>query len=192
VLPPRERWAELDAAQDEFRRVTASLTLRPAADAFVYAGAALAREYPDGAGYWVFSPARTPGGGMVVVDRGVIPESRRNVSSQAGAVSGTIDITGVMRWPERRGIFTPNDDPTRNLWFVRDHLAIAAAKGWGEVAPFYIEMQSPLPPGGLPMPVRTTAKLRNEHLQYAITWYVLAGMLVVMFGVWVKSRPASR
>ena len=82
-----------------------------------------------------------------------------------GEVTGTIEITGVMRWPERRGIFTPPDDPARNLWFVRDHIAIAAAEGWGEVAPFYIEMESPQPPGGLPMPVPTTPKLRNEHLQ---------------------------
>ena len=38
----------------------------------------------------------------------------------------------------------------RNLWFVRDQLAMAAAKGWGEVAPFYVELESPQPPGGLP------------------------------------------
>jgi cytochrome oxidase assembly protein ShyY1 len=38
--------------------------------------------------------------------------------------------------------------------------------------------------------VHTTAELRNEHLQYAITWYALAGVLVVLFGFWLKSRAA--
>jgi cytochrome oxidase assembly protein ShyY1 len=26
--------------------------------------------------------------------------------------------------------------------------------------------------------------LRNDHLQYAITWYGLAAVLVVMFAIW--------
>jgi cytochrome oxidase assembly protein ShyY1 len=135
---------------------------------------------------------RIADGGIVVVNRGVVPENRSSLSTHAGEVTGPIDITGVMRWPEPRGIFMPNDDPKLNLWFVRDHIAIAAAKGWGEVAPFYIEMESPQPPGGLPMPMPMTAKLRNEHLQYAITWYALAGMLVVLFGFWVKTRTHSQ
>jgi surfeit locus 1 family protein len=188
VLPSRERWPELDPARDEFRRVTTSLTFIPGADALVYAGAAFAREDWGGAGYWIFSLARIARGGMVVVNRGAVPENRKNFSTPTG--EGTTDITGVMRWPERRGMFTPKDDPTRNLWFLRDHLAIAAAKGWGEVAPFFIEMESPQPSGGLPAPVHTTAELRNEHLQYAITWYALAGVLVVLFGFWLKSRAA--
>ncbi len=190
VLPPRERWPGLEPAQDEFRRVTTTLTFTPGADALVYAGAARAREYAGG-GYWVFSPARIASGGIVVINRGVVPENSKNFFTHAVELTGTIDIIGVMRWPERRGIFTPNDDPARNLWFVRDHIAIAAAKGWGEVAPFFIEMESPQPAGGLPVPVRTTAQLRNEHLQYAITWYALAGMLIVLFGFWIKYRPAS-
>jgi surfeit locus 1 family protein len=27
-------------------------------------------------------------------------------------------------------------------------------------------------------------RLRNDHLQYAITWFGLAGVLVIMFAVW--------
>ena len=187
AVPPRESWGELTPAWDEFRRVTAALTFIPGADALVYAGAAFPREDTGVNGYWVFSLARIRGGGSVVVNRGLVPEN----SKQAGEVAGTSDITGVMRWPERRGFFTPSDDPARNLWFVRDHIAIAAAKGWGLVAPFFIEMESPQPPEGLPRPVHMTAKLRNEHLQYAITWYALAGMLVVVFGFWLRTRPAD-
>ena len=31
-------------------------------------------------------------------------------------------------------------------------------------------------------------KLRNEHLQYAITWFGLAAVVVVMFAFWLRSR----
>jgi cytochrome oxidase assembly protein ShyY1 len=96
----------------------------------------------------------------------------------------------VLRWPESRGAFSPKDDPDRNIWFVRDPVAIAAAKSWGEVAPFFVELESPQPSGGLPRPGALKVNLRNEHLQYAITWYGLALVVVVMFGFWFSGGAA--
>ena len=83
-------------------------------------------------------------------------------------------------------MFSPADDPGKNLWFVRDPLAIAAAKGIEPVAPFYVEQESPAPPGGLPQPGKIAPTLRNAHLQYALTWYGLALVLAVMFGAWAR------
>ena len=40
-----------------------------------------------------------------------------------------------------------------------------------------------MPPGGLPQPGKLVVRLRNEHLQYAVTWYGLALVLVVVFVV---------
>jgi len=56
------------------------------------------------------------------------------------------------------------------------------------VAPFYIEMESPAPPGGLPRPGSLTVKLRNEHLGYALTWFGLAAVLAGVFAFWLRSR----
>jgi len=58
----------------------------------------------------------------------------------------------------------------------------------GEIAPFYIEQESPVPPGGLPHPAQLKPQLRNDHLQYAITWFGLALTLIGVFGFWVRSR----
>jgi surfeit locus 1 family protein len=88
-------------------------------------------------------------------------------------------------------MFSAKDDPARNVWFTRDPAGIAAAKGWGEVAPFYIELESPQPPGGLPRAGPLTVNLRNEHLQYAITWYGLALVVAVMFVYWVRGRAVG-
>ncbi len=71
---------------------------------------------------------------------------------------------------------------------------MAAAKGLGPVAPFYVEQESPVPPGGLPQPGRLVVRLRNVHLQYALTWYGLALVLAGVFAALaVKSGrgPAS-
>jgi surfeit locus 1 family protein len=111
-------------------------------------------------------------------------------------VAGRLEIVGALRWPERRTWFSPTDDPSGNLWFTRDPLTVAAAKGLGKglgnepgkglgsVAPFYVEQEGPVPPGGLPRPGKIVANLRNEHLQYAFTWFGLAVVLLVAFSVW--------
>jgi cytochrome oxidase assembly protein ShyY1 len=97
-----------------------------------------------------------------------------------------------MRWPEPRSWFAPNDDPAHNLWFVRDQQSMARAKGWGEVAPFFVELETPSTPGRVPQAARLTVNLRNEHLQYAITWYGLAAVLAISFAFWVTSMRRSR
>ena len=70
---------------------------------------------------------------------------------------------------------------------------MAAAKGLGAVAPFYVEQEAPAPPGGLPHPAVSEVHLRDEHLQYALTWYGLALVLVVVFVAFARSsrRPAA-
>ena len=65
---------------------------------------------------------------------------------------------------------------------------MAEAKGWGSVAPLAVELEAPAPPGGLPKPGKLQAKLPNNHLNYAITWYGLAGALLLVFGFWMKQR----
>ena len=40
-----------------------------------------------------------------------------------------------------------------------------------------------MPPGGLPRPGKIVVNLRNEHLQYALTWFGLALVLAVVFAV---------
>ena len=191
-LPPRARWPSLDPTDDEFRRVKFSAAFVPGQEALVYGGGSALRGDVSGPGYWVFAPARLAGGDLVVVNRGFVPEGRQDPKSRAaGEVGGAHAMVGVMRWPEPRGLFTANDDARRNLWFVRDQIAIAAAKGWGEVAPFYIELESPPPPGGLPRAGALKVDLRNTHLQYALTWYGLALVVVVMFGFWLRGRRAG-
>ena len=68
---------------------------------------------------------------------------------------------------------------SKNLWFARDPAAMAAAKNWGNVAPFYVDQEAPLPPGGLPKAGPLKASLPNNHLQYAVTWYGLAAVILI-------------
>lgn len=193
ALPGPDSWPRLDQASDEYRRVKFTATFANGEEALVYAAASAFRPDVTGRGYWVFTPARLADGVFVIVNRGFVPDDRKDAGSRAGGqIAGPVEIIGAMRWPETRHWFSPADDPQHNVWFTRDPAAIAAAKGIGPVAPFYVEQELPVPPGGLPQPGKLVVQLRNEHLQYAVTWYGLALVLVVVFVAWARSSGRAR
>ena len=125
---------------------------------------------------------------MVVVNRGFTPEQRGYLAH--GTPQGAIDVVGVMRWPEPAGWFAEYDG-VDDIWFVRNQLGMAVRNDWGAVAPFYVELESPRPPGGLPLPGVRKIELRNVHLIYAVTWYALAAVVAVMFVFWLRSRRSG-
>ena len=93
----------------------------------------------------------------------------------------------------RAGLFTPADDPAANLWFAaRSRRAWRPPRGSAPVAPFYVEQEAPVPPGGLPRPGQLRPNLPNNHLQYALTWYGLAVALVGRFRRLGGPPPARR
>jgi surfeit locus 1 family protein len=192
-LPNPLVWAVMQADRNEFRRVRFSAEFLHEQEALVYTVGSALRGDVSGPGHWVFTPARLPGGSVVMVNRGFVPEGRQDLRTRAeGQISGVVDIVGAMRWPESRGWFAPKDDPQRNVWFARDHRAIAEWKNFRDVAPFYLEQETPVPPGGFPKPGPLTVKLRNDHLQYALTWFGLAAVLLVVFVVWARSVSARK
>ena len=190
-LPPRADWPALTAGDNEYRRVTFPAEFLPGEEALVYSAGSAFRPDVQGPGYWVFAPARLAGGSIVVVDRGFIPLERKDPASHA-APQGTVDIVGVMRWPETPGLFTPAAEPQNNVWYLRDPEGMATAHRWQNFAPFYVEQESPVPAGGVPKPGQLVVNLPDNHLQYAITWFGLALGLAGVYVVWLARRIAGR
>jgi surfeit locus 1 family protein len=182
--PPQALPVSPEQGRDEFRRVRVGVTFTPGEQALVYTPGSALRPDVSGVGYWVLSPARTERG-TVIVNRGFVPvEARGNV---AAAPLGEIELTGALRWPEEGGAFLPRDEPANNVWYRRDPAAIAAAKNWGNVAPYYIEQESPQL-AGAPRAGRLAVTLPNNHLQYAVTWFGLAAALAAVYFVWLRGR----
>jgi surfeit locus 1 family protein len=194
-LPPAARWPELTPAKDEFRRVTILGSIVPGEEAHVYASGSPLRKDVTGPGVWVFAPAHLSGlgrfGNLVIVNRGFVPDG---TSSPVSPYREPVPLTGYVRFPEAPGWLTPTADPAKRLWFVRDHRAMARTLGWDKndpVAPFYIDLESPTPPGGIPKPGPLQVNLKNDHLQYAVTWFLLAASVTIAFGFWLRGarRP---
>src|SRR5262249_55688721 len=127
-LPAPPTWPRLTATEDEFLHVAMTAEFLNDREALVFTSGSALREGSGGPGYWVFMPARLAGGALVMVNRGFVPEGKRDRAARPdGAVAGPINMVGVLRWPEPPGMFTPAGDPTRNIWFSRDSTAIAMA-----------------------------------------------------------------
>lgn len=180
MVPPRDAWATLTPENAEFRRVR--LRIAPAGeDALVYTSGSTLRDDVKSPGYFVFTPARLPDGGTVVINRGYVP------NRSYARLEAAQEIVGSLRWPEAPSWFVTDRDSS-GTWYVRDPVAMARAQGWGEVAPFYVEQEAPVPAGGLPHPAKLNVSLRNDHLQYALTWFGLAAVFAVMFAIWAVRR----
>src|SRR3984893_11013986 len=106
ALPAPATWQSLDPSSDEYRRVKFTAQFDHAAEALVYGAASAFRPDVSGPGYWVFTPARLTDGSLVMVNRGFVPEDRKDAKSRAdGQGSGPVEVSAALRWPATRGWF---------------------------------------------------------------------------------------
>ena len=145
-------------------------------------------------GYQVLTPLREAGGRNVFVNRGFIPaELKDPLTRSEGEIAGTVRVQGLLRLPPagKPAWFLPDNRPDLNYWLWVDLPAIAAADRLDGVAPFYIDADATPNPGGWPKGGITRLELRNDHLQYAITWFSLAVALIVIYFVYYRRNVGS-
>jgi surfeit locus 1 family protein len=142
-------------------------------------------------GWHVIAPLETVNGDRVLVDRGFVPDELKDPSSRAlGQVENVVTVTGLARTPEVQALFVPDNEPQANRWFWRDVAGMARSVfpgGTIEVAPFVLEAENSSVPGGWPEGGQTRLEIPNNHLQYAITWFLLGACLLVVYGFYVRS-----
>src|SRR5215469_3369001 len=146
-------------------------------------------------GYQVLTPLREAGGRIVFVNRGFIPaELKDPLTRSQGEIAGAVQVQGLLRLPpaEKPAWFLPDNRPDLNYWLWVDLPAMATADKLENVAPFYIDAESTPNPGGWPKGGVTRLELRNDHLQYAITWFSLAVALFVIYFLYCRRNAGSR
>jgi surfeit locus 1 family protein len=171
AVPAKADWPSVAAEKDEYRHVTATGRFLNDKEALVYAST------ERGPGYWVMSPLEEDDGSILFVNRGFVPLDRKDRASRMdGEPEGTVTVTGLLRMNEPKGTLLRSNAPEDDRWYSRDVEAMAASRGLGDVAPFFIDADATPNPGGLPIGGLTVVQFRNSHLSYAITWYVMALM----------------
>ncbi len=188
--PGADRWDAINRADDEYRRVVLTGTFDHSRETLVGASTEL------GTGYWVLTPLRTVRGDWVLVNRGFVPpEFKTRASRTASEAQGEDRVVGLLRFSEPGGNLLRKNVPEQERWYSRDVEAIAQARKIveGPVAPYFVDAAAAddhtrWPRGGL-----TVVRFANNHLQYALTWFVMAAMAAGI-GVWlwrVERRRAA-
>lgn len=124
--------------------------------------------------YWGQAP--------VLVNRGFVPEAE---IPHITVPQGKQVIEGVVQVPYKF-FFTPENNPDKNDWYWADIPAMAAAAGYDVAWPALVT----LPPAeGYPAGFAVTAQIRNNHLQYALFWFGMAGILLIVFILHRREKP---
>ncbi len=147
----------------------------------------------QGSGYHVYTPLRMDDGRFILVNRGYVPEARKEPASRAeGQISGEVEVVGLLREPIARGSFSPDRDSKSGVFYWRDLDGLARAALGADAAKavrYALDAEAtPANPGGWPQGGTTRLTLPNRHLEYALTWYGLAATLVVVLAVFLISR----
>lgn len=126
-----------------------------------------------GAGYRIISALDT-GTRRVLLDRGFTPVAQTAIPMHNASVT----VQGNLQWPIETDGFTPEPDIAKNIWFARDVDAMGQALGTEPI--MVVAKQTSFNDSPIsPLPVDTVA-IPNDHLQYAITWFSLAAIWVMM------------
>jgi surfeit locus 1 family protein len=139
--------------------------------------------------YHVLTPLVLSDGRAILIDRGFVPIGLRDpVSRPDSEPAGQVQVLGIWRTPDKPGPFTPAPDLKHRVWFARDLSGIAKAENLDFTAPVVLEAKpssngAPWPRGG-----QTRIDLPNDHLQYALTWFLLAGALAVIYFVYHRAN----
>lgn len=139
-----------------------------------------------GAGHLIISPFTTQAGRTILVDRGFLKLDDALTDPPAD----TITITGNLHWPDDRNSSTPENDVAGNTWFARDIAQMAEVLG---TEPLLLTTREVSQPDGAltSLPVDTSG-IPNDHLQYAVTWFSLAAIWLVMTGYYIhRSRRTA-
>eukprot|EP00041_Stephanoeca_diplocostata_P015457 m.295434 g.295434 ORF g.295434 m.295434 type:complete len:314 (-) comp20039_c0_seq3:2289-3230(-) len=155
----------------------------------------LLREAFDGnageSGYHVLTPFVVSGSAKshrILVNRGWVPTEHGNPESRPeGQIKGEVDLEAIVYTPSagKPNSFVPDNEPSSGRWYWVDLDGISQAL---DTSPILVEAaQSATPPSGIPIGGQSKITIRNEHMQYIVTWFTLS---VVTLGMWfARVRP---
>ena len=144
------------------------------------------------AGFEIVTPLRLGPADLILVNRGWIPLDRADAKSRReGQVSGATTVTGVLRKPGKTSRWVPDNEPARGVWYHADPGAMASAAGLAGVRDAVLVADETPNPGGYPVGRAARVAIPNRHLEYALTWYGLALVLVVIYVVYHWRREET-
>lgn len=143
-----------------------------------------ARYFRGTLGYHVLTPLRLEDGRLLLVNRGWIPTQKKDPASRPETLpEGPQEMVVMLRTDRDHTPFTPEHDVPDNIWFWRDIPRMRETSGL-DLLPVSADVVQEKPDRAvLPIPSDGTFALRNDHLGYAVTWFLvgLSGIVIFFF-----------
>lgn len=146
-------------------------------------------------GFHIYTPLQLADGRYLFVNRGFVPyDAKEPEMRMQGQLTDEQTVTGLARarlTSQPSGM--PDNDLAKDVFYWKDLDAMAASDGLpkDKVLPFFLDADKTPNPGSMPIGGVTIVDLPNNHLQYIVTWYGLAAVLVAIVAIswWRKRHP---
>ena len=143
------------------------------------------KTYEGNAGFHVVTPFLMQNGNYVLVNRGWVSENYKEAKSRSfSLINEETSVIGLIRYPQKKGYFVPENEPDNGFWFtikpteIKKHLKIDKETF---IIKFYVDALRQEKKINLPIGIKEKINIRNQHLSYAITWYSLAIVLMIIY-----------
>ncbi|WP_341764525.1 SURF1 family protein [Candidatus Tisiphia endosymbiont of Beris chalybata] len=134
-------------------------------------------------GYYLVSPFKTDDNKIILVTRGWFGSSHKHNIDKILDSSSINQIIGVILPGEQKRLFIFDNDIKNNIWFTLDIKEASNILGL-KLEEFYLLMDN-VAVGQedilKPLKIENLLHIKNDHLEYAITWFALAVAFAIIF-----------
>lgn len=127
--------------------------------------------------------------GSILVDRGFVADTISARPPEDPSDIRPIGVRGVLRSADDEPVIATADDPAHRRFYTRRTQTIAAHLKAPNPAPWFLMAESSSNPEWLALkPAPLPVKVSNRHLEYALTWFGLAGVLLAVYAAMLRGR----
>ncbi|KJV55792.1 SURF1 family protein [Orientia chuto str. Dubai] len=138
--------------------------------------------------YTLASALLTNEGNIIIVVRGAIADDCKEDVLKKDAIDTKqdVEIEGIMIELEKQKAFFPSNNLKSNVWLTLDKGDVINHIGQqyvNKISDFYLLQTNPSQDNSQITPLQTNLKdrIQNNHLQYALIWFCLAIIVLVIY-----------
>lgn len=152
------------------------------------------RYYQGNTGIHLVYPFQLTQGPIILVNRGWVPKDyKKDPRVKFTLPKGPQTITGIIRRTEAQRFqsILPQNNPEQNFWIwqnVEEMQEFTQTKLKAKVLPVLLQQTREANQNDFPIALESRVDIRNDHLQYAITWAALAAIVAVMYLIYTDPK----
>ena len=133
------------------------------------------RVHKERVGYNLITPFLLKDERYILINRGWIKEKKIIQD-----VKNKYEIEGILKEGNIKNFFTPKNSIKNNLWFYINTYQMSEFSGLKLSDNIFLDLIRSKPNDNITIINSSMPKIVNNHLQYALTWAILAVLFLVM------------